>query len=95
MTQPFRVLFVTGYPRSGTSLLHSLLCTSPATNPYVKECSWLTQLIEAYAYGKGAFAVHTDSYFDTPEAYRAYNAGLFAGLLGGSGSASTGPPSSS
>lgn len=81
MTHPFRPLLIAGYPRSGTSLFHSLVCTSPDVNQYVKECSWLTRLVEAYAYGRNVFAVHTDSYFDDPAAFLAYNARLLQGVL--------------
>ena len=81
MAQDFRTILVAGFPRSGTSLLHSLVCTSPQVNPYVKECSWLTKLIHAYKYGKDTFTVHTSSFFDSPEAFRDYNRALLGGVL--------------
>lgn len=81
MTQDCRIFFVTGYSRSGTSLLHSLLCTSPLANPYVKECSWLTRLIDAYRTGRLTFSVHTSSFFDSPEAFREYNRALLGTVL--------------
>lgn len=81
MKQDFRFFPVTGFPRSGTSLLHSLLCTSPQVNPYVKECSWLTKLIHAYKYGLDTFSVHTSSFFPTPGEFLDYNRGLIAGVL--------------
>src|SRR3546814_7922566 len=42
MTQAsFRLIFVAGSMRSGTTLLQQLLCTSPAANPFVHGCRYL------------------------------------------------------
>lgn len=81
MKHAFRPIFIAGYPRSGTTLFHSLVCTSPEVNPFAKECSWLTKIVEAYAHGKATFHVHTESYFDSPETFAAYNAQLVRGIL--------------
>src|SRR3546814_45447 len=44
MTQAtFRLIFVAGSMRSGTTLLQQLLCTSPAANPFVHGCRYRSE----------------------------------------------------
>nr|WP_243358629.1 sulfotransferase [Fundidesulfovibrio terrae] len=81
MEQRYKPIFIAGYARSGTTLLHALICTSPDTNPFVKECSWLTKLIEAYAHGHATFHVHTNGYFKTLDDFTSYNVTLINGVL--------------
>lgn len=45
---PFQPVIVTGVPRSGTHLLHSMICTSQRTNPFVPEYHYFYFMLEAY-----------------------------------------------
>ncbi|VXD24051.1 hypothetical protein PL8927_790149 [Planktothrix serta PCC 8927] len=40
--------FIGGCPRSGTTLVQSILCSDPATNPLIGEVGYLYHLVEAY-----------------------------------------------
>jgi len=42
------LVFVSGPPRSGTTLAHALLCTSNNTNDYVPECSYFTGMLNNF-----------------------------------------------
>ncbi len=45
---PFTPVLIAGAPRSGTHLLHSLVCTSARVNQFVPEAHYLYCLVEAY-----------------------------------------------
>lgn len=47
-TLPFTPVLIAGSPRSGTHLLHSLVCTSGRVNRFIPEFYHLYYLIEAY-----------------------------------------------
>ena len=42
------LIFVGGYPRTGTTLVHALLCGDERTNPVVGECTFIEFLMQAY-----------------------------------------------
>lgn len=63
----YRVLFVGGAPRSGTTVTHALICTSQKSNRYVAESSYLSHLIKAYKTGIKTWNSHTNSFFAKPE----------------------------
>ncbi|SNY93361.1 Sulfotransferase family protein [Cohaesibacter sp. ES.047] len=42
----FTPIFVSGSPRSGTTVCHGMLCTSPNVNDYIAECSYLTGMLD-------------------------------------------------
>lgn len=72
MIPDFTPLFVVGAPRSGTTILHALVCASEKTNGYVNECSYFTALINPFLTGLGTFDTHTKSFFDTREAFASH-----------------------
>ncbi len=68
------LVFVGGSARSGTTLLQSVLCTDPTTNPLIEECSYLRHLVTSYAFGRDVFPWQTRDYFDSPDDLRAFAA---------------------
>ncbi|MEX3954874.1 sulfotransferase [Trinickia sp. EG282A] len=64
---PFVPLFVGGAPRSGTTILHALICTSEKTNDFIAECSYFTAFLQPLATGLNVFDVHTRHYFSSRE----------------------------
>lgn len=68
---PFVPLFVGGAWRSGTTVLHALICTSPRSNDYIGECSHLMYLIEAYISANRYFDIHGRFYFHDREEMKA------------------------
>lgn len=71
-TQPERIVFVGGAPRSGTTITHALLCTSLSVSDYQPEISFFRGFTEAYRNGRGAWQQHTSHFFDNPEEFRAH-----------------------
>jgi hypothetical protein len=57
------VIFVGGAPRSGTTVAHAIICTSPRVNGYVAESSFLTYYFRALVAGLRQFDNHTRSFF--------------------------------
>lgn len=49
-------IFIAGCMRSGTSLLTSVLCSGPATNPVIAEVQYLKRKLDAYAWGRKNFS---------------------------------------
>jgi hypothetical protein len=66
-SQPFTPLFVGGVPRSGTTILHALICSSEKTNDFIGECSYFTAFLQPLATGLNIFEAHTRQYFDSRE----------------------------
>lgn len=64
----FTPLFVAGAPRSGTTILHAIVCASEKTNGYITECSYFTAFMHPLLIGLNTFDVHTKHYFATKEA---------------------------
>jgi hypothetical protein len=44
-------MFVTGHPRSGTTITHAMICSSDMVNDYIPESSYLTGLVRNFAQG--------------------------------------------
>lgn len=64
----FTPLFVAGAPRSGTTILHAIVCAAEKTNGYITECSYFTAFLHPLLIGLNTFDVHTKHYFATREA---------------------------
>ena len=77
----FRPLFIGGAPRSGTTMLHGLICASRHCNPYIGEASYFTAVLESVARPLELFDLHTRHYFDEPKALLTYHARLLRGIL--------------
>ena len=77
----FVPLFVGGAPRSGTTMLHGLICASRHCNPYIGEASYFTALLESVTRPFELFDLHASHYFDDPGALLAYHARLLRGVL--------------
>ncbi len=60
---PFELYFVVGAPRTGTTILHALICTDESVNDYIAECSYFTALLPPFALGWSNFDQHTYAYF--------------------------------
>ncbi|MGM0563406.1 MAG: sulfotransferase family protein [Pseudomonadota bacterium] len=71
-----KYLFVGGSQRSGTTMLQKLLCLDPVTTPRLAEASYFRALVQAYQLGLNDFEHDTQSYFDTPLAFRHFHSGL-------------------
>jgi hypothetical protein len=71
------VIFVGGAPRSGTTVVHAIICTSPKVNGYVAESSFLTYYFRALVSGLRQFDNHTRSFF----AYRAHFEKFARGII--------------
>ncbi|WP_213297237.1 sulfotransferase family protein [Paraburkholderia sacchari] len=65
---PFLPVFVGGPPRSGTTILHAMICSSDKTNGYINECSYFTAFMHPLQIGLNTFQAHTRHYFDSREA---------------------------
>lgn len=67
--------FVGGPPRSGGTLLYSILCSDSLTNPLLRETHYFRHIIETYIHSKDSFASLEDYHFFTDAAeLRDYNA---------------------
>ncbi|CAE6702567.1 sulfotransferase family protein [Paraburkholderia nemoris] len=64
----FIPMFVAGAPRSGTTILHAIVCAAEKTNGYITECSYFTAFMHPLLVGLNTFDVHTKHYFATREA---------------------------
>ncbi|QXD16009.1 sulfotransferase [Rhodocaloribacter litoris] len=70
------VVFVGGAARSGTTLMETLLCQAPTSNPKLPEAHYLRCLMAAYRLAKGSIQHQVPQFFDSEEDFRRYNAGL-------------------
>lgn len=77
----FNKIFVVGEPRSGTTLLHALCCTSDDCNNYLAECSYFTGLIKNLITGYVNLSAHNNDFFGSEEAYLAYNRNMLKRFL--------------
>lgn len=69
---PERVVFVGGAPRSGTTVVHALICSAAGVSHYHPEISFFRGLAMAYRNGKLAWDQHTSAFFQDREAFRAH-----------------------
>jgi len=75
------VIFVGGVNRSGSTLLQSILCSDPATNPLVQEASYLRFIVHAWAFGREQFDFHTQYYFDSTDELKQFTADWLKAFL--------------
>lgn len=75
------LIFVGGAPRTGTTLLQGLICTSPRTNDYIAECSYLTAFMGPYRRALDAWEPHTHDYFDSVEDMCGFHADVIRKIL--------------
>lgn len=70
---PPHIVFVCGAPRSGTTLLQALLCSSTQTNPLIGEAIDLAYLVGAYANSRHIQQLgDTTDYFEDAEHLRGF-----------------------
>jgi hypothetical protein len=74
--QMFTPLFVGGSWRSGTTLLHALICTSRRVNDYIGESSYFSALVRAMWHGLETFSIHTKYYFSSREEFIAHHTSI-------------------
>lgn len=72
---PYRLTFIAGPPRSGTTWLNRELCNHPGFAPFLPECSFLTQQVALYSQTKHyaeakRFAVYFGSKENLASQYR-------------------------
>lgn len=79
---PFESYFVAGAPRTGTTVLHALICTGDTVNDYIAESSYFTALIRPFMQGWTNFDAHTYAYFSGGrQEFAQYHAQLLRGVL--------------
>ena len=74
-------IFIGGSPRSGTTLLHLLLCQSEQVNPMIHEAQTLFHYVQAYKFGKSRFQVDGKDYFQNEKAYLDFNRRWFKDFI--------------
>lgn len=57
------IVFVGGCMRSGTSLMHRLLCQSPDTNPFIQGCFYLTRQLDLHQHFSQRDRIFATDYF--------------------------------
>lgn len=67
---PRKIVFVGGAPRSGTTVLHALICTSAQVSDHHPEISFFRGIPQSYQNGRRAWAHHTQAFFPAPEDFR-------------------------
>ncbi|MCJ2039865.1 sulfotransferase [Methylobacterium sp. J-059] len=72
------LVFVGGAPRTGTTILHALICTSPNTNDYVAECSYITNMLMPYFLALEGWEIHTKHFFESREELFHYHAAIIS-----------------
>jgi hypothetical protein len=72
----FDTVFVGGAPRSGTTLLHALICTGQRVNDFVAECTYLTNLMTTHRDSVALFDVHGKYYFNDIDDLDRFHAGI-------------------
>lgn len=65
--------FVGGCMRTGKSLLTSILCSDPSTNPMIAEVQYLTQMVSSYRWGRKFFTESLSDTFETPDDFKQFN----------------------
>ncbi|MDQ4421391.1 sulfotransferase [Sphingobium sp. DEHP117] len=73
-------IFVSGCPRSGTTICHALLCTSPNVNDYVPESSFLTGILNNFVTGLNSDE-HNVDYFGSKQNFIDYGLEQIATLI--------------
>ncbi len=68
------IFFIGGCMRSGTTLLNSILCSDPTTNPVIGEVQYLTQMMRHYHWGQRNHRLYLKDTFETPESFKSFTA---------------------
>ena len=76
----FRPVFVSGSPRSGTTVCHSLICTSNEVNDYVAESIYLTGLLNKFINGNSN-EINNSDYFGSMQEFQELNFGQISFVL--------------
>lgn len=74
--------FIGGYPRTGTTLVGSLLCGDPRTNEPIAEVSYLEYLMFPYDAFVASWSENHRGLFDTEDEFWAFHRGLIRRFLG-------------
>lgn len=67
------VVFITGFARTGTTLMHGLLCMSEDLMPVTTECTYLSHLIEAYVQARLYWLGYTYDQFADQDQFRRFH----------------------
>ncbi len=62
-----KLIFVGGCMRTGTTILHRVLCSSPASQPYITESWYLLDQLRIYAWSLQRYDVRQKDYFGEKE----------------------------
>ena len=76
----FQPVFVSGCPRSGTTVCHALICTSADVNDYVTESSYLTETLNNFCNGKNN-QIHNSHLFGSMQDFEAFGIEQISFLL--------------
>lgn len=68
------IYFIGGCMRTGTTLLNSILCDDPATNPVIGEVQYLTQMMHHYHWGQRHFRLYLKDTFEDRDVFKAFTA---------------------
>ncbi len=69
-----KTIFLGGSPRSGTTLLQSVLCSDKQTNPLIREVTYLASMLGAYRMGKTYYTDEVEDYFQSREDLQQFSA---------------------
>ncbi|MCG5245315.1 sulfotransferase family protein [Methylorubrum extorquens] len=75
------LIFVGGAPRTGTTILHALICTSQNTNDYIAECSYLTNMLMPYFFGLESWDIHTKHFFSSHDEFFRYHSNIISHIV--------------
>src|SRR5688572_11700496 len=68
----YGLVIVTGCMRSGTTLLHRTISTSPATGPMLAPARYITDQFDSYRRYVAKDRLFIDDYFDGPGSFRSH-----------------------
>jgi len=77
----FQTIFIGGAPRTGTTVLQAVICTSPMVNEYIAECSYFSAFLKPYFQGLNSFDLHTKHYFGSKDALRDFHSSVLECVL--------------
>ena len=78
---PYEIVFVSGAPRSGTTLAHALICTSDHINAHIGESSYFSELVRVYHRGVETFDIHTRYFYASREGFMHFHRELLNKVL--------------
>ncbi|MBM3512819.1 MAG: sulfotransferase [Alphaproteobacteria bacterium] len=77
----FRLILVSGAPRSGTTLLQALLCTSARAHRMTPEHKYLAGIVSAFSASLQRFESHTRFYFESRSTFLELNRRMIENLV--------------